>query len=264
MTRTGVGPSLQIATMGAVSQTDVDYAEQKVEHVLARVGRPVLYARLRLTHAGDPAVSRPALAQVNVDVDGRLVRAQVGAATMHEAADLVQARLADKLARAARNWESLRGARPVAEPGEWRHQNIPAQRPEYFPRPPAERRIIRHKAFAVAQETVDEAAFDMELADYHFFLFTDAATGADCLLDRGGPESYRVTSTRAARFKPTGCAVPVAVCPDRPPRLMAAAAARRLALTGAAYLFFIDRGTGRGNVVYHRYDGHYGLITPVR
>ena len=95
----------------------------------------------------------------------------------------MQARLADKLT--ARNWESLRGARPVAEPGEWRHQSIPAQRPAHFPRPPAERRIIRHKAFAVAQETVDEAAFDMELADYDFFLCTDAATGADRLLDRG-------------------------------------------------------------------------------
>ncbi|MGZ4666753.1 MAG: sigma 54 modulation/S30EA ribosomal C-terminal domain-containing protein [Frankiaceae bacterium] len=96
----------------------------------------------------------------------------------------------------------------------------------------------------MAQETVDEAAFDMEMADYDFFLFTDAATGADCLLDRGGPGSYRVTSTRAVRCKPTGCAVPVAVCPDRPPRLTAAP--RQLSLTGAAYLFFIDRGTGRG------------------
>ena len=264
MTRPVVGPPLQIATMGSVAQTDVDYAKRKIEHVLARLRRPVLYARLRLTHAGDPAVSRPAHAQVNVDVDGRLVRAQVGAATMHEAADLVQARLADKLARAARDWESLRGGRPVAEPREWRHQSIPAQRPEYFPRPPAERRIIRHKAFAVARETVDEAAFDMEMADYDFFLFTEATTGADCLLDQGGPGSYRVTSTRAARYKPAGCAVPVAVCPDRPPRLTATAAARRLSLTGAAYLFFIDRGAGRGNVVYHRYDGHYGLITPVR
>ena len=264
MTRTGVGPPLRIATTGGVAQTDVDYAQRKVEHVLARVGRPVPYARLRLSFAGDPAVSRPAHAQVNVDVDGRLVRAQVGAATMHEAADLVQARLADKLARAARSWESLRGGRPVAEPGQWRHQSIPAQRPEYFPRPRAERRIIRHKAFAVARETVDEAAFDMEMADYDFFLFTDATTGVDCLLDRGGPGSYRVTGTRTARHEPTGCSVPVAVCPDRPSRLTATAAARRLSLTGAAYLFFIDRGTGRGNVVYHRYDGHYGLITPVR
>ena len=132
MTRTGVGPPLQIATMGSVAQTDVDYARRKIEHVLARVGRPVLYARLRLTHAGDPAVSRPAHAQVNVDVDGRLVRAQVGAATMHEAADLVQARLADKLARAARTWESLRGGRPVAEPGRVAAPKHPGATPGVF------------------------------------------------------------------------------------------------------------------------------------
>jgi hypothetical protein len=28
-------------------------------------------------------------------------------------------------------------------------------------------------------------------------------------------------------------------------------------------VFFADETTGRGNVLYHRYDGHYGLITPV-
>jgi hypothetical protein len=27
-------------------------------------------------------------------------------------------------------------------------------------------------------------------------------------------------------------------------------------------VFFIDAATGRGSVVYHRYDGHYGLLVP--
>jgi hypothetical protein len=29
-------------------------------------------------------------------------------------------------------------------------------------------------------------------------------------------------------------------------------------------LFFVNAATGRGNVIYHRYNGHYGLITPAR
>jgi hypothetical protein len=27
-----------------------------------------------------------------------------------------------------------------------------------------------------------------------------------------------------------------------------------------ATLFYIDAATGRGGLLYHRYDGHYGLI----
>jgi hypothetical protein len=27
-------------------------------------------------------------------------------------------------------------------------------------------------------------------------------------------------------------------------------------------LFFVNAGTGRGNLIYYRYDGHYGLIAP--
>ncbi|MBO1414556.1 sigma 54 modulation/S30EA ribosomal C-terminal domain-containing protein, partial [Streptomyces sp. FH025] len=28
------------------------------------------------------------------------------------------------------------------------------------------------------------------------------------------------------------------------------------------FVFYTDTSTGRGNVLYRRYDGHYGLITP--
>ncbi|MGW7355186.1 sigma 54 modulation/S30EA ribosomal C-terminal domain-containing protein [Streptomyces sp. NPDC054802] len=41
-------------------------------------------------------------------------------------------------------------------------------------------------------------------------------------------------------------------------------AVQRLHLTGLPFVFFRDTGTGRGSVLYHRYDGHYGLITPAR
>jgi hypothetical protein len=34
-------------------------------------------------------------------------------------------------------------------------------------------------------------------------------------------------------------------------------------LLGVPFPFFVDAARSRGSVVYHRYDGHYGLITPV-
>jgi hypothetical protein len=57
-----------------------------------------------------------------------------------------------------------------------------------------------------------------------------------------------------------------ASCPVRAqmpaPRLLVTEAATGLEATGQPFLFFVNAGTGRGNLIYHRYDGHYGLIAP--
>jgi len=39
-------------------------------------------------------------------------------------------------------------------------------------------------------------------------------------------------------------------------------AVERLDLTGERFVFFVDAQTLRGNVLYHRYDGHFGLVEP--
>ena len=46
------------------------------------------------------------------------------------------------------------------------------------------------------------------------------------------------------------------------PRLPVAEATARLEAAGRPFLFFVDSHTGRGSLIYHRYDGHYGLIAP--
>ena len=35
-----------------------------------------------------------------------------------------------------------------------------------------------------------------------------------------------------------------------------------MAVWDQPFLFFLDPEQGRGALLYHRYDGHYGLITP--
>jgi hypothetical protein len=50
---------------------------------------------------------------------------------------------------------------------------------------------------------------------------------------------------------------------ERPaPRLAPAAAVGRLEALGQPFVFFVNRETGRGSLVYHRYDGHYRLVAP--
>jgi hypothetical protein len=51
------------------------------------------------------------------------------------------------------------------------------------------------------------------------------------------------------------------VNPRRTPRLSAVEAAERLAEGWLPFLFYTDAATGRGGLVYRRYDGGTGLIS---
>jgi hypothetical protein len=82
---------------------------------------------------------------------------------MHEAVDLLEARLRQRLERVtdhARS-ESIRH-----RGDEWHHGDPAAHRPPYFDRPAEDREIIRHKSFAVGATSPEEAVLDMELLDH--------------------------------------------------------------------------------------------------
>lgn len=241
-----------------------EYARRKIGGLGRFTRRPVLSARVRLDRHPDPAVQRPIIAQANIDINGRLVRAQVAAGTAREAIDRLEARMRRRLQRVAQDWEATRGRQPVADPHEWRHRSEPAHRPNYFPRPVDERRIVRRKSFTLGTLTVDEAAAEMELLDYDFHLFTERGTGQDSVLYRVGPTGYRLAQvvpgprTRLSAFE-----LPVTLSAQPAPRLTPAKAADRLSQLDLPFMFFADARSKRGCVLYHRYDGHYGLITPV-
>lgn len=240
-----------------------DYARTKVGGLGRFTRRPVLSARVRLTRHPDPAVERPVVAQANLDVDGRLVRVQVQGVTARDAIDRLEARLRHQLERTAQHWEAVRGRVPVASAHEWRHQSEPTHRPDYFPRSPDERRVIRRKSFTLAPCTVDEAATEMDLLDYDFHLFTEKATGAAGVLYRAGPTGYRLAQVApASRDQLAPFRLSLSISSQPVPCLTVEQATDRLGLLGLPFLFFIDAAQGRASVLYHRYDGHYGLITP--
>ena len=248
-------------TRGAVPEGAVIFAVHRVSSLLRMASEPVLFARVKLSMTADPAVERPAIAQVSIDLNGRLIRAQAAGKTMREAVEHACDGLRIRLERAARNWEAVRGGRPVPGPGEWRHQSLHTPRLPYFPRPPGERTVLRHKSYALARETPDEAIADAELLDYDFYLFTEKSTGEDSVIYRSA-DGYRLALAhpRTRRLAPVGPSVTVSKMPA--PRLSLTEAAARLDAPGQPFLFFVNAETGRGNVIYHRYDGHYGLIGP--
>jgi hypothetical protein len=255
--------TLQVQThaQGAVPEDAMDLAVLRVRAVLRLAAEPVLFARVKLTMAADPAVDRPAVAQANIDLNGRPVRAQAAAATMRDAIEMLSDKLRVQLERAARNWARLRGSQPVAEPGEWRHDSVPAQRLPYFPRPIDERGVVRHKSYGLARMTPDEAAADMELLDYDFHLFTELSTSQDSVVYRAG-DGYRMAQMhpKADRLGLRDTDFTVSEVPA--PKLDLPEAENRLEAFGQPFLFFVNARSGRGNLIYHRYDGDYGLITP--
>jgi len=79
-----------------------ELAIAKVRSVLRHVTRPVLSARVALTMSADPAVSRPAVAEATIDVNGRIIRAEAAGRTMRDAIELMADRLRARLRRTVR------------------------------------------------------------------------------------------------------------------------------------------------------------------
>jgi ribosome-associated translation inhibitor RaiA len=253
---------VRVETHGEVPPWAVGLATAKVGSVIRVAAEPVLFARVMLAMAPDPAVARPAVAQATIDMNGRVIRAQAAETTMRLAVEQMSRRLRTRLTRAARNWAALRGTTATNEPGEWRHQGIPVRRLPYLPRPADQRLVIRRVTYSAGPETPDEAAAELDLLDYDFHLFIERSTSQDSVIYRV-PGGYRLALAHPDRSRP---AVPlpdsVTVSDLLAPRLTVAAAADLLDASGEPFAFFVDVATGRGNVIYHRYDGHYGLLLP--
>ncbi|WP_235884010.1 ribosome hibernation promotion factor [Saccharopolyspora elongata] len=248
---------ISVQVTGEVAPGIADYAERRVRSALRYAHEPVLHARVRVQRHGDPAVARPITAQANLDVNGRIVRVQVAGSVATEALDLLRDRLQHRLEHIARRRK--RGA--VVEPHEWRHGGEPAHRPSYFPRPPDQCEVVRHKSFTLARCDVDEAVFEMEVMDYDFHLFTELGSEQDSVLYRT-PDGYRLAQVDPHPAELAEHFTPVTVSERPPPVLTTVEAAERLGTLGLPFLFYLDGERGRSAVLYRRYDGHYGLITP--
>jgi hypothetical protein len=257
---------VQVQVAGDTTPDIAAYAERRLRETFQDTRFPVLHARIRITRYPDPALARPVIAQANLDLNGRLVRARLSAPTAREAVDLLRDRLRQRLQhlvqRAEGTWEDRRPRYTAHKEHEWRHGDEPTHRPPYFPRPPEEREIVRHKTVAPARCGLDDAAADMNDMDYDFHLFTEAGTRQDSVLYRAAPTGYRLAQVRPRPDALAPHTLPVTVSDQPAPRLSVQEAAARMAVWDQPFLFFRDHEGGRGALLYHRYDGHYGLISP--
>jgi Sigma 54 modulation/S30EA ribosomal protein C terminus len=243
---------VQVQVFGSVPAGTAEFARAAVESQLRHVGEPVLFAHVLLAMAADPAVERPAIARVMVSVNGRLVRAQTADASMRDAVQHLRDRLRGRLGTA---WPALRPDREARAAvlatagGGHRPGHVPQERPP----------VIGRHSVAAGKETVEDAVAELELLDYDFHLFTELSTGQDSVVYRSG-DGYRIAQPQPT----TELTLPGGVMASEhaAPALSLDEAITRLETLGQPFAFFVDIGTGRGSIVYHRYDGHYGLVTP--
>lgn len=237
----GVKPVVQVTSRGGVPRRQEEYAAEKLAGITRYTRRPVRSVQIVLVVSADPARAHPSMVEATLDVDRTPVRARVAADRLHEAVDLLEARLRRQLVQLQDRSRTRHRWTRALDDHEWRHGALPTFRESYYDRPVEEREVLRRKAFTLDRMSVDEAAFDMELLDHEFYLFTDDATGEDAVVRRVEPGRYELVGS--------------------PQRLSEAQAIERLDVGGEPFVFFREADGDPASVLYRRYDGHYGIIT---
>ncbi|GAA1388150.1 sigma 54 modulation/S30EA ribosomal C-terminal domain-containing protein [Catellatospora chokoriensis] len=236
------GVRVDVHTRGELDPAFVGITREAVAAVVAASATAAGPARLRIT-AGNCAPG-PTLFQINLRVRGEPARIQLAARTPQAAAGAALERLERQVRRLGLRLDltawPLPFRRRLAVPGE--------------------AAIARLKAVRLQVATVAEAAMRLSAMDYDAHLFTDTDTGADAVIYRTGSEQLRVARQHTA---PSRQAVPAIQVDSHPAHVLdPAQAAHRLAATAVPFIFYTDRDTGRGNLLYRRYDGDLGLISP--
>jgi ribosome-associated translation inhibitor RaiA len=103
MTEVFTTAGVRTETRGAVPKGAVSFAANRIGSLLRTTPEPVLFARVTLTMSADPAVRCPAVAEANVDLNGRLIHVTADGETMHEAVQHAADRLGPT-PTAARRW----------------------------------------------------------------------------------------------------------------------------------------------------------------
>lgn len=206
--------------------------------------------RIRLAAPGASEVG-PVVAQANAYADGRAIRVEVTGDTAQAAARVLVARCAARLTASSKGWSP----RPWPDPARTDQPGPPLVHR-------AKGKIVRIKSVAPTVCRIQVAAATMDARDYDAHLFTDEVSGEHAVIYRGGPAGYRVAFIRRTA-PPHTADLSLATDPTAAPELVSTAAAARLDTTLLPFLLFADPATGRGRLLYRRYDGDYGLLIPV-
>lgn len=238
-----------VETTGVLPTDLADRARSRIGIVLAGIASAVP-ARLRFTRLTHSGLVRPIVAELNVELRGRLLRTQVSGATVDDAIEALAVRAGRRIAvaRGRGRWPDDAGS-----DGRWGH------RPEHLLLPPWERWLVKEKKIRPDVLPATAAAVAAEWLDVDEHLFIEATTGRAALLRRIGIAGYgcEVDAPDELMVPEPGVKVRHLVVP----RLLTSEAVATLGRSGRRSLFFVDPATADGRLLYIRYDGQYSLVT---
>ncbi|MGQ4599705.1 sigma 54 modulation/S30EA ribosomal C-terminal domain-containing protein [Nocardia sp. R6R-6] len=125
-------------------------------------------------------------------------------------------------------------------------------------------KLSRRKPVLLATSRPLVAAAVMDAMDYGVHLFTDADTGEEAVVYRAGPAGLRLArqhSVQPPRSASDGLG-PFTINPRPAPVLTETRATDRACEHGLPFLFYTDVVSGRGHLLYRRYDADLTLVTP--
>ncbi|MBC8364919.1 MAG: sigma 54 modulation/S30EA ribosomal C-terminal domain-containing protein [Actinobacteria bacterium] len=243
---------VELLTRGFITQRDREQAIAKVQALCELGHEPVLAAVVKLKVRAKATLELPAIAEASLDLNGTPIRAHATGHSITEAVDLLHDRLSRRLRRRRERLEDRHhGPEPATS-----HAG-------YSTVPTDEREVVRHRTLAMHPMSLEEAADEMDQLDHGFYLFLDANHDLDRVVYRNGDGSLHVAPEVAGEDLPGD---------TRPPIHSATLVLNHLPLdqakalideTDDPFVFFANPDSNRGQVLYRRFDGHYGLITPV-
>ncbi|MFI7602400.1 hypothetical protein [Actinoplanes sp. NPDC049681] len=261
--RTAVVPDLDVDILvrGSVTTEDIAY----VHHALATAPLTAAggdHVRVKLAAYRGSDRETVAIAQINVELSGRMVRSQTAAGTSADAVGQAVAALVPRVRRLHRRLTGSEAGPPsfAGEPWDLRPARVI---PPVIKVGGRVRRVARYKSCPPAVQDFGAAALTMDLRHYDFHLFVDESSGQDTVATRAGAAGYRLAADRPELLGAAPAGVPVAGGPSRLPGLTLPEAARALDASPAPFLAFTGIGSGRAAVLYQRFDGHLGLLTPL-
>jgi len=244
---------IELLTQGAVRSADRKHATGKVRDLCELGHEPVLSAVVKLRLRESSSDSLAAIAEATLDLNGVPIRAHASGDTIMEAIDRLDERLGRRLRRHRKRLESRRRD----------HEPEPvASHPGFTSIPSDEREVVRHKSLAMHPMTVEEAADEMDLLDHGFYLYLDADHDIDRVVYHNGDGAIHVVPTIDGEDLPGDTRPPIHPAPLVLNHLPLLDAELLLDEGDEPFVFFAEPDTGRGQVLYRRFDGHYGLISP--
>ena len=250
-------------TIGAVSPSTRDAAEDMMSELSLVAPRAVTRARLKIHHDEDRPAAERYLAQGSMEVTGRRVRTEAAASTAEEALTLVGRGL-DRRLHMISERKQRAGKRPPANPGVmWRRDGQRAPRPRYRQRPPEGRLLLRRKTFRSADTfTIDDAMLNLVLLDFRMFLFTDEADDVASIVYETwqGITLGRIDGSPA---RPDAVTRRLIIDTAPAPLMTTPGAVASMNSDDRPFLYFQDTVRKEAAAIYRRFDGHYGLIVPI-